>query len=117
MGRLILGMCALGVLSGCGKPAAQDAKRADEGKRALVASAAPAQVAEDFIAGSWEGSRYDILAVKERATALRSTPAVAVYVQWKLDGEDGPRHDLLLVQDGRVKSCTAFDATRTIEEN
>jgi hypothetical protein len=117
MCRLILVFGALALVSGCGKPEAGEAKKDEAGKRELSATAKPAQVAEDFIAGSWKGSSYDIISVKEQPTTLRKAPAVAVYVQWKIKGEDETRHDLLLIQEGRVKSSTAFDVNRNLDEN
>jgi len=98
MSRLVLFLFAIGMLSGCSGPAAQEPKTKEPGKNELPASAKPAQVAEDFIAGSWKGSEFDILAVKEQPTSLRKTSAVAVYVQWKIRGEEEARHELLLVQ-------------------
>jgi hypothetical protein len=117
MPRLILILCALILISGCDKPAAQEVQQQAHGKRELTANAKPAQVIEDFIAGSWKGAGYDIISSKEVATTFRKAPAVAVYVQWKMKGEEEPRHDLLLIQDGRVKSCTAFDVNRSVEDN
>jgi hypothetical protein len=116
MCRLVLVLCALSVLSGCGKPSAQEAKNTDEARRDLPANAKPSQVVEDFIASSWKGTSYEIIAVKEQPVTLRRSPAVAVHVQWKIQGEE-PRHDLLLIQDGRVKSSTLFDVSRSLEEN
>jgi hypothetical protein len=34
-----------------------------------------------------------------------------------MKGEEEPRHDLLLIQDGRVKSCAGFDVNRSVEDN
>lgn len=118
MRRLIPVLCLLGLLSGCGsKPPADAAKTADGSRRVLKDGSGPAEVAEDFLAESYKGSQFDIQSVKEYQTTLRSKPAVAVHVQWKLKGENELRSDVLVIQDGRVKDIRPYDTGKSFEEN
>ncbi|MBL8793962.1 MAG: hypothetical protein JNM56_08655 [Planctomycetia bacterium] len=120
MRRLIPVLCLLACLPGCGgsgKPSGDAAKTVEGTRPVLADNAPPAQIAEAYLIESWKGSQCDIMAVKELATTLRGKLAVAVHIQWKLKGDDELRHDLLIVQEGRVKDLKPYDATRSLEDN
>lgn len=126
MGRLILGLCVLGLLSGCGGKgptggasgtAAGGAKSGEAPKRTLPGASSAVQTVEDHIAESYKGSEYEILTNKEQQTTCKKMPATAVYFQWKLKSEADPKNEIFLVQDGRVKTSMAYDTKKSLEEN
>lgn len=131
MGRLILGLCVLGLLSGCGgkgptgaasgTASGSGSKTGEVSKRVLQGVSPAIQVAEDHLAESNKGSEYEILMHKELQTTCKKMPATAVFFQWKLKGEAEPKNEIILVQDGRVRTSSAltvpYDTKKTLEEN
>jgi len=124
MRRLILLVCVLGLLSGCGKakPTTADGSGGsggsanyNQGQVKAKGGSSAAQMAEDHIAGSYKGQSYKIDSVEEKPAKFKGADAVVVYVKYSLDGE--AKGELLLVVDGRVKYSDAFDATKNLDEN
>jgi hypothetical protein len=119
MARLILVLCAAGLLTGCGKAPTDAGKKGDGGTntRYTKGGSGALQAAEDFIAVSWKGSDYEILSTKEQPTTLRKQPAVAVHIQWKIKGEGEQKTYLALVQEEKVKYFEPADTSKSFEEN
>jgi hypothetical protein len=124
MGRLILGLCVLGLLSGCGgKPSSGAAgaggstAKEQSSQRVLQTTSTAAQVVEDLIAAAHQGTSYEIISVKEQPATAKKKPAVAVHLQWKVKGENEPKNELYLVQDGRVTTRIDYNPNLSLEDN
>lgn len=124
MARLILVWCVLGLVAGCGGKASTGATSAggaapkeETPKQTLQTGTPAAQTVEDLLAGSYPGSKYEILSTKEQPTSFQKKPAVAVHVQWKIKGENETRNELYLVQDGRVRAKIDYNPNFSLEDN
>lgn len=116
MRRLIPVLCLLGLLPGCGgQPPADEAKTVEGSRPVLSENAGSAEITADYLTGAF--GPCDVQSVKEHSTTLRSKPAVAVHVQWKIKGENDLRSDVLVIQEGRVRCFEPYDTAKSFEEN
>jgi hypothetical protein len=119
MCRLSVFLCAVVLLSGCGKSPTSGSK---DGKGDGGGTPSPRemgketpQVIKDYVEGSWPGSTFEI--VKEQACTYKKKPATAVHVKVKMKGEEMPQDKILLINfEAKVKADTPYDTTKPFEE-
>lgn len=107
MTRLIVVVCAVGLLAACGcsKKATDTSKDGSGGNstrpEAPPPDASPSKVIEDWLTGGNPGSTTKVVSIiKEEKTTFKGKPAQAVAAKYLInDKEDS---ELFIIQDARV---------------